>query len=139
MAEGDSPTCPLCGGNNFVDVEVFGNWECHSSAYGGPGSAPVSVLVTDISGTTSGSAIIRDYSDACSTCGFVILRVDTNQLKSAEEKRDEAGKARKRRSAKKAAKKKAAKEKAEAEAEVEKKKKKEIKKLKQKIKKLEDS
>ena len=129
MVEGDSLTCPLCGGNNFVDVVVSASWYCSARYDGGAGSAPV---VTSAPGVTD----IQVYSNACGTCGFVIHRVDTDQLKSAVEAKAsaeayEAKEAAETRAEKKAE--KEAKEKRKAE-----KKEKKIAALKKKLDKLEN-
>ena len=127
MVEGDSLTCPLCGGNNFVDVVVSGEWQC-GSLYGKDGSAPVFI--------STHFAKIQDYSDACGTCGFVIHRVDTDQLKSGAEaiadwEAEEAKEAAETRAEKKAEKEAKAKRKAE-------KKEKKIAALKKKLDELEN-
>ena len=150
MVEEGGPTCPLCGGKKFVEVEMQSEYYCNSRG-GGHGTGPVVVDSPNWPRKSNTTDPGHDNwnlgeltTEACSTCGFIIFRVgDVDRVELVGEEMAKAVKAERRRRAKKSAKKKAAKKKAEAEAEAEEKRKREIKKLKQKhkkeLKKLEDS
>ena len=85
MAEGDTLTCPLCDGNKFVEVETSTHWTCYSRSAGGSHTETIDVRMPKYPGKGSGpdTRYLGYYNEACSTCGFVILRVDTDQLKKA--------------------------------------------------------
>ena len=84
MAEGDTLTCPLCDGNKFVGVVTRAHWTCYSNNHpGGSNRWPISVGMPH-------SDHLDYTNEACSTCGFIILRVDTDGLKKAVGRRRRA-------------------------------------------------